>query len=275
LLIAFGLGLAVGSQYSLLPDKYFSTSPKELTPHTSNPNEASAIQSQKPDESYREKVFRPDIFPLWVAAFATLLAGVVALATLSDIQSQTRIGLRTARAAKRSADIATNSERAWVITSGLAFAPDWPDLTDPNAPRKSKMIVEIRNSGRSPAEMKSTCVVAVVYPTSFKFPDAPIYGDSEEIFEITAMPGEIIPAGEKRTMVCRIRHVELLTNEQVAEILKGTQTVYCYGKVVYNDVSGEERTTHFGYYYQVKRSKLDDMPEAMYRLNNRAYNYTT
>jgi len=180
-----------------------------------------------------------------------------------------------AEAAMKSADIATNSERAWMITSGVAFASDWPNLTDKTAPTKSKMIIQIRNSGRSPAEMESVHVVAIVYPANFKFPDSPIYGESEEIFEIAAMPGEIIKSGGKREIVCRIRHHDVLTDEQIKDIREGRQVVYCYGRIRYKDISSSERITYFGYYYRVKTNDTDDMPEAMYRLRNRAYNYTT
>jgi hypothetical protein len=226
--------------------------------------------------------------PNWlIATFTIVLAFIAAIQagfffwqlwmlrkSLEDSKTAADSAKSAAESAKKSADIATNSERAWVITSRVAFAPDLPDLTDPNGLRKSKMVIRIRNCGRSPAEMESVHIVAIVYPADFKFPDSPIYGESEEIFEVAAMPGEIIESDGKREIICRIRHHDLLTDYQIKDILDGKQIVYCYGRIHYRDISSSKRMTHFGYYYRVRASKTDDIPEAMYRLNSRTYNYT-
>jgi hypothetical protein len=226
--------------------------------------------------------------PNWLIAIFTIVLALIAAIqagfffwqlsmlrkSLEDSKTAAGAAKSAAESAKKSADIATNSERAWVITSGVAFAPDLADLTNPDGPKKSKIVIRICNCGRSPAEMESVHIVAIVYPANFKFPDSPIYGESEEIFEVAAMPGEIIESDGKQEIICRIRHHDLLTNDQIKDILDGKQVVYCYGRIHYRDISSSKRATHFGYYYRVRASKTDDIPEAMYRLNSRAYNYT-
>jgi hypothetical protein len=227
--------------------------------------------------------------PNWLIAIFTIVLALIAAIqagfffwqlwmlrkSLEDSKTAADAAKSAAESAKKSADIATNTERAWMVTPRVSFASDWPDLTDEKAPKKSKMVIRIKNVGRSPAEMESMHIISVVYPADWKLPETPIYGDDEEIFEVHAMPGEIIPAGIKRELVCRIHHAELLTDEQIAEIRDGQKILYCYGRIRYKDISSTQRITHFGYYYHVRKGKTDDIPEAMYRLNNRAYNYTT
>ena len=262
-------------------------SPLWVNVHCSDcPNPMPKADTDKPENDSTPK-WRNDP-NWWVAIFTIVLAFIAAIQaclffyqlkimarSLEDSRVAAEAAKAAAEAAKRSADIATNSERAWIITSQVKFSSNWPDLANQGAPEKSKILIEIHNSGRSPAEIESTHVVAIVFPTGWQFPDTPVYGDTEEIFQITAMPGEIISADEKRSMLCRIQHVELLTNEQVAEIMRREKTLYCYGRVRYKDISGSQRETHFGYYFYVRENTSDDRPQAMYRLGNRAYNFTT
>jgi hypothetical protein len=249
---------------------------QNVTQTTGQPKTENKPPDANKYKAYWDEAIKPDVLPIWIGSGAALLASIAGLVTLAFLYQQTKAGILAAGAAKQSADVATNAERAWIITSGVAFASDWPDLSDPGAPKKSKIVVEITNSGRSPAEIKAMHVVGVVCPANLVLPETPVYGATEEIFAITAMPGEIIPAGDKRTLVCKMRpDITLLTDEQIKEIKRRETVVYCYGRVKYKDISGSPRETHFGYYYHVRRDALDDIPESMYRTNSTAYNYTT
>jgi hypothetical protein len=93
--------------------------------------------------------------------------------------------------------------------------------------------------------------------------------------QVHAAPGEIIPAGEERMVLSPVRHSKLLSDEEIAEIMRGDETLYCYGMIEYKDLSGEERTTQFGFKFYVRSAPDDSRPETMYRFKSREYNYTT
>lgn len=222
----------------------------------------------------------------WVAAF-TLLLAVIAIgqvilfgiqlwimrSSLKDSKTAAVAAGKAADAAQRSADIATNTERAW-LTAEVTFASNLPDIAKQGGPERSAMIVEFENAGRSPAEIVRTQVVSFVYPANWDLPETPTYGDLEEMFEVHAMPGEIIPAGEKRMILSPIQQIALMSPEEKTEVMNGTKKLYCYGRIEYKDLSGTQRTTQFGFFFYVRASKSDNRPEAMYRFKSRAYNYT-
>jgi hypothetical protein len=270
--LAFVFALALNGHPAQTPQPQAQVTaevPQVNDPHTEHPPD-----NTKPPESYWRKAIKPDILPVWIGGIAALLASIAGLFTLGILKEQGRVGLLAAEAAKQSADTATNSERAW-LTAGVTFASNLPDIAKQGGPKRSVMIVEIENAGRSPAEIIRTQIVSFVYPADSPLPEVPTYGDSEEMFEVHAMPGEIITAGEKRTMLSPISQIVLMSPEEKAEVMNGTKQIYCYGRIEYKDISGTQRTTQFGFSFYVRVSESDNRPEAMYRFKNRAYNYTT
>jgi hypothetical protein len=105
--MVFGLGFVVGIQYShALP---------ELTPQASSADAEHPIATNKEEQSYWYKIGKPDILPVWLTMFVGAIVGFIALRTLGDIKKQTRIGMRTSLAAKRSAKAYIATERPFVI----------------------------------------------------------------------------------------------------------------------------------------------------------------
>jgi hypothetical protein len=228
----------------------------------------------EPKKGYWSKTLKPDVLPVWIGGLAALLASIAGLLTLGTLKEQSRVGLLTAEAAKQSADIATNSERAWLITE-VTFSSNLPDFSKQGGPERSVMIVQFKNAGRSPAEITRTQVVSIVRPAEWQLPETPTYGKLEDMYEVHAMPGEIIPAGEERMIMSPVQQIKLMSPEQKAEIMNRKMKLYCYGRVEYKDLSGTQRTTQFGYCFYVRENASENRPEAMYRFKDRAYNYTT
>jgi hypothetical protein len=214
----------------------------------------------------------------WVAIFTGSLVLVTSFQVLLFIW-QLRLIRKSAddsklaaQAAERSATIATNMARAWIVTE-CKFADSLPDITGENKERKSRAVVFLRNAGKSPAEVDEMRMVSVVLPTEDGLNATPVYDQGEE-FKVSAIEGEIIAPGRKLATICPLRNGEYLSDEQVGKIRSGEDTLYCYGRIIYRDNSGEKRTTQFGYYYYIRLDPSHDRPEGMYRLKNRKYNYT-
>jgi hypothetical protein len=223
--------------------------------------------------------------PNWVIAIFTIALAVIAaiqaglfiwqLRLLKKSLIDTKISADAAKAAAiaatKSVEIATNSERAWINTD-VTFASDMPDVSAKDGPVKSVMVISIENVGSSHAELIRTRIISAAVPSALGIPDSPTYGD-DEFFDVHALPGEIIAPNEKRLVMSPLQHK--LNDVEKAEIMAGTTVLYCWGLIEYKDISGETKITQFGYSFYVRQAPTDNQPEAMYRLNNRAYNYTT
>jgi hypothetical protein len=191
----------------------------------------------------------------WVAVFTVVLAVIAAIQaglfywqlgllkeSLIDAKAAADAARDAANAAMQSADIATNSERAWVVTDAT-FSSDWPDLMKKGAPDKSKVILKIKNAGRSPAELEQVEILAFVYPANDDFPNEPVYGDgSKGSLGLDLMPGEIIQAGEDRVMICSIQNFEILEDVEIGRLRRRETRLYCYGRLNYKDISGSLRS---------------------------------
>jgi hypothetical protein len=231
------------------------------------------IKDCEQEENYWHRAFRPEYASTWAGAAATLLAGLAAIGTLGFIVVQNRSVKAAADAAKVSADIASSVERAWLITN-VTFSSNWPDVSKQGGPVKSVMITQITNSGRSPAEIQSAHIVGQLVPKDWILPTEPVYGDIEDFYEVDSAPGEIIGVGDKRYIISPIQRFNLLSDEQIMNVRAGDLALYCYGRIIYNDISTAQRVTQFGYKFYTRTGGMDGKPEGMYRLNNRKYNYT-
>lgn len=193
--------------------------------------------------------------------------------SLADNKTAAEAARDSAQAAGKSAAIATNSERAWIVTEAQ-FSTNFPDLAGDGAPEQSLVLITVVNAGRTPAEIERMLVCSFLYPSDFKFPDDPIYEGIEDIMHIQNIEGEIFTAGKDRHILSPLQHIKVLTDEQMEDIRTGRTILYCYGQILYKDISGSIRTTQFGYYYFARSKKTDRMLPGMYRLRRRAYNYT-
>jgi hypothetical protein len=259
-----------------------STAPAAVQEHHGSNPQQGPPQNQATNEPKSMRIILPPKDKYDYIAFSAnlLLVAVgiggiiVAVCTLKKIERQTTATEIAASAASKSADIAANAERAWIVTAQARFVPDMPDLAEKGAPIKSKVLVELHNAGRSPAEIVRAHVVTFLFPREFQLNNVPLYGETPDEYAIRAMPGEFFPSGEKHWMNCRILEAEFLTKEDREDVNTGAKRLFCYGKIEYKDGSGETRTTQFGYYFHVRLTPTDDRPEAMYRIENPAYNFT-
>jgi hypothetical protein len=108
LLISFGLGFAIDRYSSFSPTEPAPsptepapTGTPERTPHATSPDENHAIQNKPAEERYWRKVFKPDILPVWIGAFVTLGASVIALFALGGLRGQNNMIISKERARLR------------------------------------------------------------------------------------------------------------------------------------------------------------------------------
>jgi len=240
---------------------------------TKNTSMNSETKDSASHQAYWQKVADPGVLAGWIGSIGTLAACFVGVFTLLKISKQTAANVVAANAAKESADLAANAERAWIITE-VSVSFELPDFANQGGPTRSVMIVTFQNAGRSPAEIHRTQIVSLLIPSDLPLPDAPFYGEPDELPEVDAIQGEIIPAGDKRLVMSPIRGIALLNEEQKMKIKSGTMKLYCYGRIEYAVLSGVQRVTQFGYEYYVRRTAADNRPEAMYRVKGKEYNYT-
>lgn len=242
-------------------------------PHLCNEHAKGEPSTTKTTESYWHKAIHPDVLPVWIGGLAALIASVVGSFSIPFLRTQSRVGLAAALAAQRSVEIASDIDRAWVVTK-VDFSSDWPDITGQGAPTKSQIILHLKNVGKSPAEIQKMRSVGRLAPKDWPLPEVPSYGESED-FNVESAAGEIIEPSGQLQVFCPIHLHEHLTDFQITQIRNGFIRLYVYGHLEYTDNSGKERSTNFGYFFYVRVGAADSRPEGMSRLRNRNYNYTT
>ncbi len=167
-----------------------------------------------------------------------------------------QMSLRSANAAKKSADSLINSERAWIITelnwvNESSLAPKIQQLnrgdgaTEPFA----RLKLTLHNSGKTPAWITGTWVRHDVTSATVADPK------QDQKMKLESGP-EPLAAGEK-------------TFAQLDFVCPGISTtpkpdtVIVFGITEYVDCFGEKRTTCFGYKFTV-RGDLDRIPDDSY-----------
>ena len=239
------------------------------------------------DKSENGSAQKGRVDPNWlIAIFTVVLAFVAAIqagfflwqlrmmkASLEDSKKAVEAAGKAAESAQRSADIASDTDRAWVITNA-DFSSDWPDIAGNSAPVKSQMILQLKNAGKSPAEMQRMRTVTHLVSKDWPLPESPTYGESED-WDVESSGGEIIGPGDKIPVFCSVKWHDHLSDFQIAQIRNGSLNLFCYGLIEYKDNSGKQRLTQFGYFFYARTGDTDHRPEGMYRLSNRGYNYTT
>jgi hypothetical protein len=96
------------------------------------------------------------------------------------------------------------------------------------------------------------------------------YGDSEEMFEVHAMPGEIIPAGEKRMILSDSANSIDVPGTKGRSDERDEKTLLLLENRVQRPF--QHSKNHPIWVLFLRES--DNRPEAMYRSKSRAYNYT-
>jgi hypothetical protein len=207
----------------------------------------------------------------WTIGLTGLLA-LVGLLQVAVLIFQSWILRRQTNILEKQVDITRDSDRAWVITT-VVFSSDWPDISGKGAPSKSRMILQLVNTGKSPAEIEKVRTVGQLVPKDWVIPESPTYGESDD-WDVESAAGEIITPGGSVPALCSIRGHDNLNDFQITQIRNGVLNLFFYGDIRYKDNSGKNRYTQFGYFFYRRVDETDGRPEGMYRMANRQYNYT-
>jgi hypothetical protein len=168
--------------------------------------------------------------------------------TLAETRKAADAAIKSAEAAKRSADVLINSERAWVIVNDVS-----PPLFNVEG-QPHEFRFEIKNIGKTVARLTGP------YRTRFhllahneKLPDVPEYGIAETLFPsgMTETPiyGNVLAPGETDTVTYAC--FELLMTPEVFESMeRGDQRLYFYASLMYFDFAEKERELQFCYLYR-------------------------
>ncbi|WP_353068293.1 hypothetical protein RBB75_12690 [Tunturibacter empetritectus] len=245
LVVVFGIGFVVGIQYS--------NSLPELTPQTSSANENGTVTNEKENESYWDKIGKPEVLPVWLAMLITGAVGYIALRTLGDIKKQTRIGLRSSKAATiaanaslKSVDIAAVSGRAWVADA----IRDMECLPEVNG--KIRTYITLKNWGKVPAlvvDLKirfHTFGIEGLSPNPVVLlPANPTYDAKQVILELGSH-GVILAPDQEVTVAQDFEEDSgKLTVGNALLINSNLKRLVCYGLVTYEDGFGQTRFTQF------------------------------
>jgi hypothetical protein len=171
-----------------------------------------------------------------ISSFGLLLVGIagviIAICTLKKISAQTGSAIKTARAAKKSADALINAERAWIMVD-IEWANKRPYVVTHAGPRTEIDILLIcRNQGKSPAWITERQVKTVMVTV---IPPVPQMDGAEVLNYIEPLTANGPESKLRRRPCC-----EGLVQPEGPVLL-------VYGVVKYRDVFRMNRETWFGY----------------------------
>ncbi len=166
--------------------------------------------------SYLQRLFVPENLPN-LLLFTVGASGIgVAICTLYKVKRQTKATEIAARASRKSVDIAANAQRAWLSTE-VMFVARLEDYARQGLPEVSAMLITIKNSGNSPAEISQAKIIALLSP--FELPTEPVYDD----LEVAAVGGAVIAPGSKSIAAVRIREHILFTRTEIDQVFARTR----------------------------------------------------
>jgi len=239
------------------------------------------IQEQKPVAANKKKASADDTdYGLIVNIILTLVTLVIAVA-----------GLIQAIAAKKSADIAMNSQRSWVISESV----DSPDFADPWIQRFG---CHFKIIGSSPVRVKEAnfrvrVVDARERPVEHgakprlknkepNLPDTPDYGNPTVTLAHQPEMGRVRPPGEDFVVVPTLDSLFLfeagtgeVSGAKDAKAIKNGDKFLCaYGFIRYSDAFSQSKTreTRFCYIYNVKNPANPGSPDVFEIGGPPAYN---
>jgi hypothetical protein len=158
-----------------------------------------------------------------------------------DTQLQAKIAEDAARAAQRSANALTNSERAWLIGK-----PNMQKFEGPPEPGQVLLYVcNIKNIGRTPARILESGLALRKAKSLDDIPQIPDYRNEEvrSFNEIVIIPRDSFAS----TTVGQVWKGDYLAIKPSAKGL----ILYACGFVKYLDIFNDRHETHFCHYYYI------------------------
>jgi hypothetical protein len=154
---------------------------------------------------------------------------------------------QAADAAKQSAEVSMNAERAWVIEE-IVF----PDrLPDPNQIIEMSVGMKFKNTGRTPAKITNIKARFHTYRTHEGICPEPAYPNQRPIRELGTNGAIFAPNGSLMFAV-KFEEGRCLSPEQMIQITNGDLRLCCYGKVEYIDAFENARVNQFCYTFRVR-----------------------
>ncbi len=149
-------------------------------------------------------------------------------------ENQISVARDGAEAAKRSADAAIGSERAWVLLT--IDEENFEECLEKGIDEKTRPCAKFhfKNYGKTPAfltDVSSQLTLDTELPKDISYKSNVPWVD-----EIILAPGETYPY---------LAILPTLTVEQAFELSEGHLYLWLYGRVIYRDVWGNERETRF------------------------------
>lgn len=191
-----------------------------------------------------------------LAFIAAAEAGVLIWQT-SELRNSIKVAQKAANAAQKSAEALPLIERAYVFVT-IPYHVIIPVKEDPEL-LECKVTVAFFNHGKTPAILKQLKVNMRVIPINEELGE--LIGDTEsEIPE-----GVIIGSREEY----KADYSTILRKEQWEDIENIHSTLFCYGRIIYEDVLKNRRTTGYCWDYHPVFLKC------FYISNNKKLNYYT
>lgn len=216
---------------------------------------------------------------LWVFNGLLVIVGLLQWHILRKQQAQLRehsehfehlsaAGADNAKAARDTATGIMESERPWIIISP---EPTEPILyvEQPGDNLRNVFVAAAKNAGRTPARLKQFSALYELREDR-NFPQEPSFATPDASFDgVTLVPNDSI------SIIAFLRPNPTLTASQRQAIENGTQFLYAYGFVKYEDVYGRTHESRFGYEYYVPQGGTPQALRGFSRGGPMAYNMST
>lgn len=116
--------------------------------------------------------------------------------------------------------------------------PDQANLVWQGVAKPTVAEIVIKNSGQTPAYRLSTATAVLV-------DDNPLQADRR----VTSMPDNHTVVPPTGSYALSVAMEKPLTADQLKAIQKGTQAIYVFGEIAYDDAFGECRVTRYRFFY--------------------------
>jgi hypothetical protein len=223
-------------------------------PYSGKPSEQKTSTEQEPRNQEQEqgitssafwRFLFPDsisVFTFWLV-LATIILAIVAVIQIGFLTRQEQISVKTAQAAKDSADAAKGAivlsgktaERQLRAYIGVTTNTRVPNLV---VGKKQEAGIFFTNYGQTPANKTRYWgdVQIREYPLNAPLPSLDFRSD-------------ILPINPNQKIPIAFETISQLTSEEEAKLRAGTGRFYLYGEIEYFDVFGEKRITTFRFSY--------------------------
>jgi hypothetical protein len=188
--------------------------------------------------------FGPPTWSNWILAAFAVVAAVIGLRTLSRISDQTRAAVKSADAAKLSADIAAKSDRPVLVVE--KFVPHNVGSAGRNNDRHTSVNFQIANCGKGPAlgvELLGSIKVTGGLPTPPDISDCHKMPLRNRVIEASKdIAAFVVYAPTKGPAI-------LVSNDDMSLVEVSGLQLFAYGHITYRDIHRNQYRTIFSAQY--------------------------